>query len=513
LRIASLLLCLPILLSVSWGQQVSSSVEERVRTFSEMAVRSDRPAGAPAFSDVLFSSRWKHPRNASDPHDTFAAAKAFHATQFVWVYTSDSAFIGKAKSLGYGFQCTLNSVVSDWPEGGKRRGRITALDASLITAPWMRAWKSAEWGCCNHPDWRASYIAHASAALSAGADSLQMDDPTLNLAATRWGGCFCDSCIAGFRSYLQEKFSGSELAELGIEEIDRFNYREHLIARGAPSGDALANWDSDPLRKHFIEFQSQSVEAFYADMRKRIDHLAGRRVPMSCNNYGGSWNGIYSLFDFGIAELNEQTARPATMVDQLRRARELGKAQVFTLVSEDVALTRKVIGTLYALGSHLIVPWDVYLRSTPEGSDRFYGQPEDFADLFEFVRTNEAAFDDYEDAFVAAEGVDDDRYGAPPPVTVTKGNWVVSVRAVPGDSAGPVVIHLVNWSEAEDSEVRLHKPRLFPGGTPIFTLILPDGSRAPLEAASERDYYVVQLPSPSPWGLIKVENADISVRQ
>jgi len=319
--------------------------------------------------------------------------------------------------------------------------------------------------------------------------------------------------MAGFRSYLEKEVSTSQLTELGIEDIDRFDYRDYLLAKGAPSGDALDRWDNGPLRKLFVEFQGQSVEAFYADVREEIDQLAGRRVPMSCNNYGGSWDGIYALFDFGIAELNEKSARPVTMAQRVQKARELGKAQVFTLVSEDVGLTRKVIATLYALGSHLIAPWDVYLRSTPEGSDRYYGKPEDFADLYRFVRTSEALFDSYEDAFFSADGFDDGRYRDTPPVTVANGNWVVSVRAVPADPAAPVVIHLVNWSGAESAEVRIRKSRVFPGGNPVFTLMLPDGTNTSLEAASENDSYILQLPSLSPWALIKVEFAAEQVRR
>ena len=61
---------------------------------------SERPAEAPPLSAVCFSSRWIHPSNAKDPWDTFAVAKAFHATDFVWTYSLDRKAVGRHQALG-----------------------------------------------------------------------------------------------------------------------------------------------------------------------------------------------------------------------------------------------------------------------------------------------------------------------------------------------------------------------------------------------------------------------------
>jgi hypothetical protein len=93
----------------------------------------------------------------------------------------------------------VNSMVPDAVgTNTRRRGRLLDLDGNRLSAPWMRTWQENAWGCVNSPEYRASFVAHAAAAIDAGSDTLQMDDPATNMAAVRWGGCFCTHCVAGF---------------------------------------------------------------------------------------------------------------------------------------------------------------------------------------------------------------------------------------------------------------------------------------------------------------------------
>ncbi len=347
-----------------------------MKRLCEFAVPRKLPPGAPKPSDVCFSSRWKHPRDAKDPYDTFQAAEAFHATRLVWVYTLDAAFAAEVTRRGYGFQAAVNSLVPDFPAETRERGRILDLDGNRVAAPWMRGW-NGYWGCANSPEWRASYLATAKKCLDIGADCLQMDDPPCNLAAVAWGGCFCDHCVAGFRQFLKEKVPAQELGKLRAAQAEAFDYRAYLRERKAPAGDAFARWN-DPLKKHFAEFQRQAVAAFYAWVRPELDKHAGRHVPVSSNNYDGRWSFPYDLFDFGMAELPARGATAAELFQKFRDAHARGKAQAFTFVSEDKSLTRKAIATAYACGGHLIVPWDVYMGSNVP---RYYGVAGSFARL------------------------------------------------------------------------------------------------------------------------------------
>ena len=387
-----------------------------LQRIQDVAQHSNRPQGAPRYSDVCFSSRWHHPRNEADTLDTFETGEAFFATRLDWVYSTDPEWIAECRSRGYHFMAALNTILPDAPGQQKwAKGRIKDMKGESVTAPWMRGWES-RWGCANSPEYRATYLSHASRCIRGGTDSFQMDDPGINHAAIAWGGCYCVHC--------REKAS-----EQGYDLNDPVQMRA---------------------------FQKASVIAFYSEMRAKIESIAGRHVPFSCNNYKGSWNYFaYEAFDYGTAELPHRTAQPDSIYHLLRETRQLGKAQIFTYVSENVSDIRRVIAMTYACGSHCIVPWDVYLGSTPNGSIRYYGRPEDYADLYGFVRANAAYLDGYEDAAVFGPGLIETRYGSGSPIQVDGDSVYALVRVRPGDIESPVVIHLVNWARNSDNAVTI----------------------------------------------------------
>jgi hypothetical protein len=55
---------------------------------------------------------------------------------------------------------------------------------------------------------------------------------------------------------------------------------------------------------------------------------------------------------------------------------------------------------VYAVGGHIEAPWNTYLP-TPDAR-RFFGKPEEYADLFAFVRGTARYLDSYEDAYACA---------------------------------------------------------------------------------------------------------------
>jgi hypothetical protein len=79
---------------------LSAAEENDRRTLAEMAQRVQRPAGFPQPSAVCFSSRWRHPANAEDPHDTFQSAADFHASGFYWISGDSRAWFAEIKRRG-----------------------------------------------------------------------------------------------------------------------------------------------------------------------------------------------------------------------------------------------------------------------------------------------------------------------------------------------------------------------------------------------------------------------------
>jgi hypothetical protein len=476
-----------------------------------LAQPTSRPAGAPTYSDVCLSSRWKHPANAQDPHDSFETAEAFHATRFDWAYILDPEFVKRAQEQGMDFFGTVNtSGKLAQPEHPYPTGTIRDLAGEPVAAPWMRMWKNPAWGCVNHPAYRSGYLKRMKRYADIGADGLQMDDPGCNWSAVQWGGCFCEHCVAGFRDYLQTALTIHEQRAIGIDEIDRFDYRTWLKSRGGPIGDAYGKWQGTKLKTFFVEFQKVSVARFYEQMRAQLNEHAGRYVPMSSNNYGGRWSFPYHLFDYGVAELNERAANPEGIHKGLADARELGKAQVFTFVSEDVAHTRRVIAQCYGCGGHLIVPWDVYLRSTPEGSDRYFGKADDFADLYAFVRQHKQLFDGYELAYAAGGGISPTQHVNAPPIELNGNDQLCAVvRARPGNADAPVVVHLIDWSEhPAPGKVMIRPSAFFADGHAQATVWLPGSDKPAAKVDLSNNVSEVAIPALQPWSMIVISRAE-----
>ena len=382
-------------ISDSWSQGDSMVEKKEInKTFSEMAVVRVQVAGAPRASDVCLSSRWKHPRNAEDPYDTFVTGDAFHATRLDWVYSTDAKWIGECRKRGYSFGATVNSKIRVKGDTNNEKGRLRNKKGERITAPWMRKWESW-WGCVNAPSFRKAFLEQATQALDAGAAVIHVDDPGINATAGRWGACYCEHCKAKAKA----------------EGVD--------------------------LNRKMGAFQRASVEAFYKDFRQKIDKHTGRHVAVSSNNYGGAWGWPYSLFDYGIGEFKSHT--PGPLYKAILDARKHKKNQVFTLGSYVRLANQYAIATTYAMGAHLLVPWDVWIPNSP----RVYGKPQEYAHFYGFVRAMPEYLDGYGEAFATG-------YDLPKPgsdlVTIDGEKAIALVRAKPGDAKAPVVIHVVDYT-------------------------------------------------------------------
>jgi hypothetical protein len=446
------------------------------QTFAEMAEKTERPAGFPPSSAVCFSSRWKHPANSRDPHDTFQAAADFHATGFYWISGPNQEWFKEIKRRGYTVQGWLSTILPDTLFGHTRqKGRIVNAQGELVTGPWMRDWQGW-WGCVNSPEYRDVYLRYVKMYLDAGVDSLQMDDPGENFTATRWGGCYCPYCK-------------TKAARLG---------------------------KSPP------EIQKESMEEFYRWVRKEMDAYAGRHVPFSCNSHPGDRYFFDAAFDFGIEELDQAT--PYGFYRATRDARRRGKALMYTLRSTRVPENRRDIALSYACGTQIIVPWDVYMPGPK--APRYFGRPEDYADLYGLVRNCAAYLDGYEDAAFVTPELADDRYGqAPLGIVGGSADLSLLVRAAPGKADGPVVIHCLDRSDAPRPFRLCLDPARFFGLRPLtIDLLVP----APYDRAAHRlaeqtknfaplvvrrrlaagRVTTCDVPAVAPWGLLVIAPAE-----
>jgi hypothetical protein len=164
------------------------------------------------------------------------------------------------------------------------------------------------------------------------------------------------------------------------------------------------------------------------------------------------------------------------------------------------------------------VPYDVYNGDKP----RIFGKPEEYADLYGFVRANAALLDGFEDAAASGKGIRELRYGSAVPVKVSADNVFAFVRAQPGKADDTVAIHLVDWREATQAFVlTLDNDCFFRGAEMHVKLRVPPqfDRDAHTKASVQGDYssltnvrelptsmnenrMEISVPPLNPWGII-----------
>jgi hypothetical protein len=231
-------------------------------------------------------------------NDSFEAAKAFHATQWVWLYpnagTDFADYLRRVKATGAGVNAAVNNILPDAPNlRAYALGRVKNLAGESTAPQFMRAWKVMA-GCSIHPDFFKIYVDEGKRLLDAGADSLQDDSMSWNDAAPVFGGCFCEACLAGFRAHLATRFTASDWKKAGVEDGTRFDYRRYLLDAGTPADANVGHWKGHPdLKKAFLDFQHEGVLSFCRRAHEAWNRHAGRRVPVSRNEYKDmlEWSG------------------------------------------------------------------------------------------------------------------------------------------------------------------------------------------------------------------------------
>ncbi len=243
----------------------------------------------------------------------------------------------------------------------------------------------------------------------------------------------------------------------------------------------------------------------YTVDRHAVDRLklSGGKVYLAINS---RWQFPYDMFEMGTAELPERDVNPKTIYERFADARRHGKAQVFTVVPKaidetEVAPTRRAIATCYACGGHLLAPWDVYTLSD---HPRYYGKPEQYADLYKFVREHSQQIDGYEEAAFLLQGLTDARHPAEQPISLANADDVAAIaRAVPGKPGAPVVIHLVDWRAApQPFTVKLLTCRFVRHGSLQAELLRPGSPATRLECHTTDTHTSMEIPRLNPWGIV-----------
>ena len=504
------------------------------RRASEVAKPRRIPDGAPRSSDVIMRSLTLRVAKGKNRHDTFQALSDFHVTRLEWTYIRDQGFITKVRSSGRLFGGAASSALShiSRPSGEVDYTKLACLDLSgtPVIPTWKRTWRPPGnlWMCANNPMVERYYVDYLKSCLEAGAQIMQRDEPGGNANAVSWGGCFCDHCVRAFREYLAKNTTSVQQKQLGIDDIEAFDYRQLLREQQAPVGDDFRRWNGGGLKELFERFQEEATVAFHRRTRQALNDYAGRGVPVSCNNGCRRWTDIELTFDWCFGELSYRHTTPAFIHGAMMEAMKRDRCQVITMPKkhdrEDLdawcRLTRQTIAMAYACGGHCMVPWDVYM---PADAPRYFGTPAQYADLFAFIRASRDYLDGYEYAGAVGPGIECPLCAGDPPVRTPAGSQLCAiVRAIPGRTDGAVAVHLVDWSAEPKPQRLVLNPQAFFGSKALKMRLLtprvyePSGHE---KAARTGDYgslaqttpledgYItcVSLPVLKPWGILIIE--------
>ncbi|MCS7191916.1 MAG: beta-galactosidase [Armatimonadetes bacterium] len=289
------------------------------------------------------------------------------------------------------------------------------LDGNPITVPWLWDHKHkghpAYWFCTNNPDYQAYLLDQVERACVAPIDGLHIDDWRGTSACSGWnGGCFCHYCVEGFRNWLKRKFSHAELEAMGIDNIEKFDLRSFLKAKGVTAEDWRKSRPQLPFGELFQKFQTEQMLELVRKVFEYAEKLRGKPLLRSVNSSASSPEAlsVAPLIDFFCGEMNHYAASTTKLLSEpafvFRLVEGLGKPQSATAAGHDWAwiaanekpgLVRVWIAQAYAFGNTFMIPHHQWCYTPEKGTHWWSCKPEDLAFVYRFVRENAKLLDDY----------------------------------------------------------------------------------------------------------------------
>ena len=348
---------------------------------------------APKHSDVVFSTRFERP-------EALPVIQAYGATRVEWVYASRQDYVREVRSRVGWFGGTINAN----PRLPDDAGYVRDFDGTVLAAPWMPGW-GVYWVTTTHPATQRVMAEQVARYLDMGVDSLQFDDPQLQVfAALRQGGDFNPSTVIGFPAWLARHDDPARVRAAGLAGFDgdykRFLQQKHQVTNAADYRARFTSFPSTPL---WLDYMRSTVLDHFRRVAQSAAERRGQRLPISMNLAltepldSSPFMFLAPVADYAMAETPIKDEAIAMSAAATLRA--LGIGFVPSLRPLGTAENRVAIATFYAVGGVPVVPWDVYDGNDEQGkAKRFFGKPEDYADLYKFVRSHGALFDGAETA-------------------------------------------------------------------------------------------------------------------
>jgi hypothetical protein len=258
----------------------------------------------------------------------------------------------------------------------------------------------------NNPVWREYLKAIVRIQIDAGAHGVQFDETEVPLTSLQYGGCFCRTCVTGFREHLQAMPADQRPAAIAGEDLTDFHYGEWLLARGY---DFMTDRSSTPLFFDYVAWQSRNIAAYFAELAEYTREYArsvGREVLVSGNffNLFEHYYPMVSNVDVITTEMRNTLWRQP---EWYRYAAGFGRGRSVVVVEnpyggvvpEMMRMLRDGRGrdrfrqSLYeaaALGVNMSAPYGSWMGSVVE--DAFYAPHDLVVEIQSFLADHEGLF-------------------------------------------------------------------------------------------------------------------------
>lgn len=268
----------------------------------------------------------------------------------------------------------------------------------------------AYWWCTQSPLYRKYLESRLVEVMRTGVDGLHIDDYRGTSGAVTWkSACFCRHCLAGFRGYLASRVSKEKRTALGLTSLKDFNYRQFLLDRGVtPELYRTKRWEQ-PLAEEFLDYHVRANLEYVQAFRRKAEEIKGGPISLSVNS---GLNSAHALMiapelDYFCCEVGHEASgmkaasHPITIyklgdaLDRPIASTASGQDWAFTAEHNLPGLIRSWTALSYAFGHTLMAPHRQWCYTKEKGTHWKTWPPEDFADLYQFIRKHSRYFDGY----------------------------------------------------------------------------------------------------------------------
>jgi len=357
-------------------------------------------------SDVVFMYGPKSP----DLYD------AYGTTAVLWSGGKEAAKEARARGVHYQgsiwFLTAWGDRLAEDPE--LLKAVCVDIEGKPVEVPWLTDHRQKlpnYWGCTNAPHYRDYIKRQAIEAVQGDFAGLHIDDHCGTSACASYaGGCFCKHCISGFRLYLKERYTEKQLAAMGVQDVETFDYAVYVRQFAQNRQEYIERRFSIPLYMAFMNFQARAGSAFVAEVRVVAEKAAGRSLTLSANCGLPSPLHLadYQHLDILCSEidLHASAGRPSgashlayKVADAIRRplaATASGWDWAWIAAQDKPGLVKTWVAESYAFGHRLMAPHHQWAYTSEKGTHWWDGQTGDFAPLYKYIATHRKLFDGFE---------------------------------------------------------------------------------------------------------------------